>query len=256
MPTGMIHSTAVAFTPNGDVIGTVWNNKGETRGGVWSQKGKTFTSLSAPKDHKGTSANGVSGDIIVGYAHRASEEGIMPVLWKNGQPNVLTIPANYQGRALAVNANREIIGETFDGKQIRGVIWQSGHMKELGTGSDQVEPQAINASGGIVGYKMGKNTAHALYWSSGTAKPVELSPNSDRALAFDINDKGQVVGYVGKTNPIATLWQNGKSTDLNALLPKNSGWQLMAAKAISEDGKTIIGIGQYKNKILGYRLTL
>ena len=66
-----------------------------------------------------------------------------------------------------------------------------------------------------------------------------------------INDAGEIVGN-GKTSPM--IWVNGKATDLNTLLPANSGWDLLSANDINDDGQ-IVGIGRYKGTEEAYLLT-
>jgi uncharacterized membrane protein len=257
MPNGMNYSTAAAFTPRGDIVGSVWNDKGDAQGGVWNQKSKAFASLSSPKGYAMTAAMGVAGEAIIGCSRDASSKIFVPTVWKNGTPTVLPIPEKYLGAATTGNAKGEIIGTIYDSKTLSGVIWLNGKMQTLDSlGSIWTIPQAINTKGEVVGYVLLDKNYHALYWSSPSAKPVDLSPNADRAVALDNNSQGQIVGYVGKDKPVATLWQDGKSIDLNTLLPKNSGWVLRTAKTISDDGKIIVGVGEYKNKILAYLLRL
>jgi uncharacterized membrane protein len=253
----MNYSTATAFTSSGDVVGSVWNDKGNAQGGVWSQKTKTFTALAPPQGCTQTVASGVAGEMIVGSSRNNSGEIFVPTLWKDGIPTTLPLPQNHIGLATGGNIKRAVIGEIFDGKKLSGVVWQGGKMQILNSlDSVWTLPQAINIKGEIVGYAIHDKNYHAFYWSSASSKPVDLSPNADMAFAFAMNSRAQVVGFMGKNNPVATLWQNGKATNLNTLLPKNSGWVLITAKAISEDGKIIVGIGEYKGKALAYRLKL
>jgi probable HAF family extracellular repeat protein len=257
MPSGMNYSTAEAFLPNGDIVGAVWNDKGDAKGGVWSQKSKAFVSLSPPSGCQMTAAMGVAGESIAGYARNASGDVFVPTLWKNGTPTTLPVPKKHLGFAQMGNVHGAIIGEIFDGKKLSGVVWQGGKMQTLQRlNSEWVQPQAINTRGEIAGYALQGKAYHVFYWSSALAKPIDLSPNTDSAFAFDMNDNGQIVGYVGSKNPVATLWQNGKATDLNTTLPKNSGWVLWIAKTISADGKVIAGLGEYRGKLLAYRLRL
>jgi probable HAF family extracellular repeat protein len=63
--------------------------------------------------------------------------------------------------------------------------------------------------------------------------------------ASDINNKGQVVGGSGGK---AFIWQDGKMTDLNKLIPPDSGWLLVTATGINDAGQ-IVGVGTYKDSI-------
>jgi len=52
----------------------------------------------------------------------------------------------------------------------------------------------------------------------------------------------------------ATLWQNGRPTDLNTLLPPHSGWVLTEARAVNDHGQ-IAGQGLLDGKPCAFLLT-
>jgi probable HAF family extracellular repeat protein len=75
-----------------------------------------------------------------------------------------------------------------------------------------------------------------------------LSGTSD-SVATAINDAGQIVGDARITDPTPTsplyapfLYSNGQITNLNSLLPANSGWTLVTATGINNQG-VIAGTG-------------
>ena len=43
------------------------------------------------------------------------------------------------------------------------------------------------------------------------------------------------------------MWRNGKTWDLNSLIPVGSGWELEDAQSINDSG-WIVGYGKYKGK--------
>lgn len=95
-----------------------------------------------------------------------------------------------------------------------------------------------------------------------------LLPGGYESFAYSINNNGQIVGSSenGESNgnppghyPArkrrAVLWQNGVITDLNTLIPADTGWELTEAKSINDAGQ-ITGIGTLNGERRGFRITL
>lgn len=95
-----------------------------------------------------------------------------------------------------------------------------------------------------------KPNRHAFIWQDGIF--TDLGKNSS---ASGINDISQVVGRV-QTEALsyAAIWENGKVTDLNKLIPKDSGWVLRGAVDINNKGQ-IIGAGIFNGKNQTFLLT-
>ncbi len=82
-------------------------------------------------------------------------------------------------------------------------------------------------------------------------------PGDLDSFAYGINDAGQVVGYsfMGEQGPErAYLWSAGVMTDLNDLIPPDSGWVLDEAYAINDAGQ-IVGGGTFNGEGRAFRLT-
>jgi probable HAF family extracellular repeat protein len=69
-------------------------------------------------------------------------------------------------------------------------------------------------------------------------------PGDQDGVAVANNNSGQVVGGSGTFcfPNRAALWQNGTVTDLNTVIPANSGWILLQGDSINAQGQ-IVGIG-------------
>jgi probable HAF family extracellular repeat protein len=72
--------------------------------------------------------------------------------------------------------------------------------------------------------------------------------------ANDIKDLGQIVGVSGNGEPSnenAVIWQNGRIKDLNRLIPRETGWRLVEAVAINNEGQ-IVGKGESPHTGIDY----
>ena len=120
---------------------------------------------------------------------------------------------------------------------------------------------SINDSGQVTGYNVtSAGTEHAVFYGSdGTL--TDLTPNvANNVSSFgqSINGSGQIVGEIVPgapfTNPNAFLYSAGVLTDLNTLIAPNSGFDLLYATGISDNGY-ITGYGFSDGHIQGYLLT-
>jgi|GEM_PF-5653517 probable HAF family extracellular repeat protein len=94
-----------------------------------------------------------------------------------------------------INDSGNVVGSDEEGI---GFIWKDGNFQSLG----YLEPTAINAHNIVAATFYDKYEDIALVWDSGEAIP--LPTTGIRSVALDINESGEVVGYVdGK----AIKWQ-------------------------------------------------
>ena len=106
---------------------------------------------------------------------------------------------------------------------------------------------SINNSGEVVGQThLLDGSVRSFFWSRTTGMR-DLGTFPDGALltvagcCHTINDSGQIVGFSidNSFNMRAILWQNGAPTDLNALIPADSPWYLLAAASINDAGEIV-----------------
>jgi probable HAF family extracellular repeat protein len=167
--------------------------------------------------------------------------------------------------ACGINSKGQVIGQS----DYRAFIWQDGKITELPPLPDMETSvaKAINDSGLAVGESNDelhwekKRASRACIWDQKrnvTALPI-LGGNWSEAHA--INNKGQIVGnsggiqdYPPESCGYAVIWQDGKITDLNKLIPPNSGWILNEATGINDAGQ-IVGDGDYMGHTRAFLLT-
>jgi probable HAF family extracellular repeat protein len=160
-----------------------------------------------------------------------------------------------------INSSGQIVGASdIANGNAHAYVWQDGAITDLGTlGGAYSRAFAINDGGQVVGFSLGADgTNHAFLvmpddtdgngaadrWfrdTNGDGKNdlmLDLGPNS---VAEDVNNAGQVVGYLGTAGAEhAFLWQSGAMTDLGTL-----GGVTSSAAAINEAGLVtgLIGFG-------------
>lgn len=76
------------------------------------------------------------------------------------------------------------------------------------------------------------------------------------SIALAVNDADQIVGdaNIASGAQHAFVWQEGKMTDLNALIPAGSGWVLTEAQSINNN-KAIVGRGIIGGQTHAFLLT-
>ena len=129
---------------------------------------------------------------------------------------------------------------------------------------------AINNQDMIVGTTGGSSStneyAHGYLYDYDNDNLIDLGTLNGglTSSAADINELNQVVGtsWLGTqlasasdpTQYHAFLWEDGQMTDLNALIPADSGWILTAATAINDNGD-IVGTGLLDGEVHGFLLS-
>lgn len=169
-----------------------------------------------------------------------------------------------------INDSGQIVGYTqFQPAQNHPFLYSgSGGLQDLGTlGGKEGIAFAINNLGQVVGKadtgatfepndpkECPCNVSHAFLYSGGTLQDLGTlgGPNSE---ATDINDFGQIVGnagYIkGSTVTVPFLYSDGKMSNLNGLIPANSGWLLGSADGINNSGQ-IVGTGTIQDPERNY----
>jgi probable HAF family extracellular repeat protein len=204
---------------------------------------------------------------VVGWADTKSGQDAF--LYGAGQLQDLGgLPHATASVATAINDAGGIVGYSSVGNgRGGGGITQNAFLYSQGTFTDLAAPNvssiayAINNPGQIVGEWNGAGSnAHAFLWDNGVMTDLGTLPGEAVSLAESINDSGQIVGYAtnagtggaGSGEPDhAFLDENGVMTDLNSLLPANSGWVLNTATSIDNAGE-IVGMGTLNGAVHAY----
>jgi len=202
---------------------------------------------------------------VLGYSN-ATNDAIISV---GGRLLDLGSLAGHGSVGMSINNSGQVVGYSTTGQSVQGnagsarfgpnisapksvthpFLYQSGNMTDLDTlGGDDAEATALNNTGVVVGFSQTKGdvATHPFLVVVANGKMTDLgAPNgSNDAWATAINDSGVVVGDY-RVSPTSTtqhafVYSNGKMTDLNSLLPANSGYTLIDATGINNNGQIAV----------------
>ncbi|GAG46338.1 unnamed protein product, partial [marine sediment metagenome] len=186
-------------------------------------------------------------------------------IWASGTMTDLgTLPGDDCSVANAINNNGVIVGvsshQNGDVSVKQGFFWNpSSGMAgaEPLTADCNTEIVDINDEDAAAGYSEDEyGNQHAVFWDDGT--PVDLgSLGGSRSIARAINNSEIIVGSseTDERGPVhAFIWKDSVMDDLNDLIPSDSGWELLDAYDINENGQ-IIGYGTHNGYTRAFLLT-
>jgi len=242
--------------------------------------------------HAFVSANGsmtgltrLAGDNDRGVAHDINNNGVIvgissngvasrPTRWVNGVASDLGSVdglTTTTGRAWGLNEAGQAVGYSrrdTTSSVSQATLW-SGNSAPLNLGSllpdSFSEAFAINAAGTIAGVAVAGNTSsgtnirQAVRWTfNGSAHALQALGSMGRTFseAKDINDAGQIVGFVtniGGSPQRAFVYQGGGMVDLNTFIDATSGFTLATAEGINDRGD-IVGWGRVGGQTHAYLL--
>jgi probable HAF family extracellular repeat protein len=244
------YSEGLAINSAGQVTGDSYNGDGNDHAFLWSG-----TSMLDLGDLGGGFSQGIainSSGTITGDT-LSSDFNNFAFIYTNGTMTSLgDLGSGVYSSSRGINDSGTIVGESADTNfNIHGFVYLQGKMKDLGTlGGSSSTTVAINNAGQIIGtsFITGDNDQHAFV-SDGTTMTDLGTLGGSESDPFAINNQGLIVGQAQTPDFQfhAVIWQNGVITDLNTLIPTNSGWVLSSAQFVNDAGR-IVGFGDYNNQ--------
>jgi probable HAF family extracellular repeat protein len=208
---------------------------------------------------------------IVGTTSRGAPSVIRGYFFSNGTARDLgsidgltTTPA----RAWGINDFGQSVGVSRNSNNVsHATFWATPgaatDLGSLGGATAFSEAFRINNRGQIVGRSTvaaGQTPQNAVMWENGQIRDLGRLPGVNFGRANDINDFGTIVGTSSQFEGFsgrAVIWRAGETapTDLNTLLPANSGWTLLtSAEGINNHGQ-IVGFGTRNGQTRAFLMT-
>src|SRR5215472_11828075 len=172
--------------------------------------------------------------------------------------------------ALAINDEGMVVG--LASAQLSGTatafVRSKGLARTIFQARTESDARGVNNRGQVVGEFLTQDGAsfHGFLYSEGAVTDIGSS-ESPQTTAFAINDQQQVVGTTFvpyqttcldgpcvQYKEHAFFYESGTLTDLNSLIPSDSGWELSWAFDINNHG-AIVGYGQVDDKFHAFLLT-
>jgi hypothetical protein len=220
-------ASGYGVSANGTVVGSAADGSGTLRPAVWpaGSEQADLLSIGGAGEAYGVSSSGLAvGALVEGDGTQRAFAG----------ERVL----DGEARAYAVNDAGEVVGTLLDEGGGVPVVWRGGQVDVLGGGATG-EALGINDAGWIVGTSSppsaGKTDARAAWRARGAAPPADRWGSAD-LLRGGLSKGSELTGSS------AFLFWNDGFVDLNALIPPDSGWQLVEARDVNESG-VVVGWG-------------
>jgi probable HAF family extracellular repeat protein len=231
-----VDSQATGINALGEIVGTM-QLSGSPRAFLYNDG--VLQNL-GPMNGMPTNATAINAaGVITGYA-TAGDGTQHPFLYSNGEFQDLT-SLHISGLS-AINESGEAAGNgLFPGVEnprlySRAILYTSGQVYDLGTlGGTFSTAYGINDLGEVVGEAAipGDSYSQAFLYNGDKMINLGTLPGVATSAAEDINNLGQIVGESGH----GFIYSNGIMTDLNTLIDPSSGWIIMNARSINDQGE-------------------
>ena len=240
-------SSAYGVSADGSVVvGWAQNDEGHTRAFRWTASG-SMTDLGTLGGCCGA-AYGVSanGSVVVGWARDDENWYTKAVRWTDSEGvQEIDTPYAYEGSvAYDVSASGSaIVGISYFTSGIGSVfLWQNGTVQTIASYAEAV--YGVSADGSVV---VGSADYGAVRWVNGSMQDLGGGYGS---TAYDVSADGSIVvgefdtSVSGREHAFRWTQATG-AEDLNTVYADllSDGSYLIAARAISPDGRYIVGYG-------------
>lgn len=244
---GGTQSFARAINTRGDIVGWAFPAGAETQravlwsGGLVTEIGTFGGTLSDAHD---------INDLGVAVGSAFDAQGRERAFRWDGALHDLGTLGGTQARAYAINNWGDIVGMAapLANDRFHAFFGKAGSpLYDLGTlGGKTSHAYDVNERGHVCGWSQvawSPIESRGFFWADGVMKEIGTA-GGEYSAGFAMNDHDEVVGMTARPDRqyVAFLWKTGTLVDLNTLLPAGTGWLLVRAWDIDEQG-VIVGDG-------------
>lgn len=172
-----------------------------------------------------------------------------------------------QSAAEAINDNGQVTGYSSVGSGgEHAFLYSHGKMIDIDLSPSSADyislGHAINSLGHVAGSFQSNSSCclmHSFFYDGRTTRDLDKADLYGYTVAWGINSSDQIVGMFHEPNgPARAILYKPSSgpgfTDLNTLIPSDSGWILQDARAINDKGQ-ITGVGEINGSSHAFLLT-
>lgn len=222
-------STACGINDRGQVTGKSALASGQLHAFLW--QGGVMTDLGTLPGRAFSGARSINNrGQVVGDSSPAGGPPFEAALWENGGVTDLgALPGGSRSFAIGINNRGQIVGgaRTAGNLLVHAFLWQDAEMQDLGvlqSNDKQSIARAINNRDQVAGNSSlviadpPQAPNRAFLWQAGGMTDLGTL-GGNWAIAFGINDHGQVVGgsFTADGGVHGFIWQDGAIIDLGAL---------------------------------------
>jgi probable HAF family extracellular repeat protein len=169
-------------------------------------------------------------------------------------------PSNPTDSGLGLNDAGEVVGNELANALIAGFFRETnGVVTRLDPlpGDSASEAVAINNAGQVLGDSSGSiDGPRPFLWTSASGmQPLTTLGNLNYLASAALNNNGEAVGTATfkSGSDFGWVWASGSMTNLNNLIPADSGWQILGATGINDRGE-IVGYANFGGMPAAYLL--
>lgn len=241
------NSGAWRLNDSGVVVGTS-ETAGPNQGFRYSGGVMTSLPLTGPSEANDiNNAGAIVGSAV--FTNAAGEQEIHAYTYLGGIVTDLgTLPVGDRSLGEGINEAGHVAGTVVVGgapnHPTDPFFYKDGVMVNLGNvGGVFSNGWALNNKDQVVGslglhYQESSGNLypyHAFMWEAGTLHDLGAFTEDGNSSAYDINDKGQIVGRADTAAGVrGFLYSGGKMVELDSLIDPASGWTIESAGAINE----------------------